>query len=371
MIYLDHNSTTNILDSARESLIAALNDPLNPSAVHGLGRTGKSIMEKSRRQVASLVGANGEARDYNVIFTSSGTEANNLIIHNFNSDDAEIFISATEHASILARVKYQSNIKVVAVDRQGLLDMEHLRFLLAESKAPKKLVSVIFAHNETGVIQNIGQIVQIARNYGASIHSDVVQAVGRIPVEMKELDLDFATVSGHKIGGGVGGAALICKGSYHILPHIIGGGQERGARSGTENTAAIAAFGAAASAAKSEQHSRFIKLQNLLEYLENCLAKNFPQVQIVGKEVNRLPNTCMLIVPGKKAETQLIAFDLHKIALSSGSACSSGKIGSSEALKAMGYSDEDRQSAIRISLGVSNSKEDIDKFLSVFAQINS
>lgn len=369
MIYLDHNSTTNLLEDARNTMIAALEKPLNASAIHGFGREGKKIIERARKQIANLVGIINHFRDYHITFTSSGTEANNLILSNFKN--GEIFISAIEHASILAHCNFANNIQVIEVNKNGILDQEDLKDKLSKSKVDKKLVSVVLANNETGVIQDIKEITKIAHNFGTLVHSDCVQAVSKIPVDLIDLDIDFATISAHKIGGPIGSGALISKAKYHLVPHIIGGGQEKGLRSGTENIAAIAGFGIAAEIASKEQISRYEYLKELRDYLEKEIVKDFPNIKIVNLESARLPNTSLIINIGKKAETQIIAFDLKDIAISSGAACSSGKIGSSKTLAAMGFSEEERDSAIRISLGSITTKKDVDKFLETYREVNS
>lgn len=369
MIYLDHNSTTNLLEEAKNAMLLALVKPFNPSATHGFGREGKKIIEQARRKIASLSGIINHFRNYYITFTASGTEANNLIISNFNN--GEVFVSAIEHASILAYTKFGNNIQIIPVNENGIVNLKELENKLSSSLAERKLVSIIFANNETGVIQDIKQIVKIAHSHGALVHSDCVQAFGKIPVNLPELDIDFATISAHKIGGPVGAGALIRKAKYHLVPHIIGGGQEMGLRSGTENVAAIAGFSVAAEIASRELESRYKHLKKLRDYLEKELVKILPQIKIVNQQSERLPNTSLIINLGKKAETQIIALDLKNIAISSGAACSSGKIGSSKTLEAMGFSEEERDSAIRISLGCTTTKQDIDKFLRIYREINS
>ena len=368
MIYLDHNSTTNLLEDARNAMIATLGKPLNASAIHGFGREGKRIIEKARKQIASLVGITNYLRDYHITFTSSGTEANNLILANFR--DSEVFISAIEHASILNHSEFASNIQLIKVNRNGILDQEDLRNKLSKSRANKKLVSVIFANNETGVIQDIKEIAKIAHEFGAFVHSDCVQSVGKISVDLIDLDIDFATISAHKIGGPIGSGALISKAKIHLIPHIIGGGQEKNLRSGTENIAAIAGFGVAAELVGKTQASRYEYLKELRDYLEKAIMKNSSNIKIVNFESPRLPNTSLIINVGRKSETQVIAFDLKNIAVSSGSACSSGKIGSSKILSAMQLSKEETNCAIRVSLGTTTTTKDVDKFLEVYKEIN-
>ncbi len=367
--YLDHNATTNLLDEAKIAMFSVCEKTLNASAIHKSGRYGQKIIEKARKQIAELVGIVDYFKEYQITFTATGTEANNLILSNFQN--REIFISAIEHVSILSYKKFYDNVILVNVDENGLLDLNDLRNKLANSKkAVQPLVSVIFANNETGVIQNIKEIVKIAHEFDALVHSDFVQAAGKMEIDLIDLDLDFATISAHKIGGPVGAAALIGKVKYHLAPHIIGGGQEKGLRSGTENIAAIAGFGKAAEIVKQTQKSRFEKMIYLRDYLEENLLKSFPNIKIVSKDVLRLPNTSLIINERKKSQAQIIAFDLKNIALSSGASCSSGKVGLSATLSAMNLSKAERESAIRISLGITNTKQDIDNFLEKYNEIN-
>ncbi len=370
--YLDHNATTQLMPEVKNIITENLEKPMNASAIHSLGREGKRIIEKARIQIANLVGIAKNIRDYQITFTGSGTEANNLIISNFKNN--QILISSIEHASVLSHKKFQDNIRIIKVDANGNLDLDDLVVLLKNAKmdsgdfndsfvSNRILVSVIYANNETGVIQNIKEITDIAHSFGALVHSDFVQAAGKIPLDLIDLDLDFITISAHKIGGPIGMGALISKATHHLVPQIIGGGQERGLRSGTENIAAIAGFGVAAEIAKNRQEIRYQNSLNLRNYLEEELLKTHPNVKIASKNTNRLPNTSLIINSHKKAETQLIAFDLKNIAISSGASCSSGKVGSSATLIAMGFNKEEQDSAIRVSIGYTTTKSDIDRFL--------
>lgn len=368
MIYLDHNSTTNILENAKYEMISALQKPFNASAVHRFGREGKKIIEKARKQIASLLGINNCFRDYHITFTSSGTEANNLILSNFK--EAHVFVSAIEHPSVLNHSRFIKDFHIIKVGNNGIVDEDNLKYQLSKTKDKQKLVSIIFAHNETGVIQNIKRIAQIAHEFGALIHSDCVQALGKISIDLIDLDIDFVTVSAHKIGGPVGAGALISKAKIHLIPHVIGGGQEKGLRSGTENVAAIAGFGAAAMIVREQQLSKYKSLKDLRDYLEKEIVQSFPHIKIANLESNRLPNTSLIINSNNKAETQVIAFDLKDIAISSGSSCSSGKVESSHSLLAMKFSDKEKNSAIRVSLGNMTTKKEVDKFLEIYKEIN-
>lgn len=366
MIYLDHNSTTNIDPRVKEYIISLMDKSLNPSSTHNVGRFARNIVEEARLQLALLLGISLLSRDYDITFTSSGTESNNLIMKNFY--DGDIFISAIEHLSIYNHIKHAPNIKVIRVDKQGLVDMEHLEELLTQSKAGKKLVSVMMANNESGVIQDIAKISEKVKNYDARFHSDLVQAFGKISLNIKDLGLDFATISGHKIGGGQGGAALISNSNFPLTPVIIGGGQEKGLRSGTENVLAIAGFGLAADLLRKDIAERYTKIKSLRDSLEKKL-KKYSNVNIISDEVERLPNTTLFTVPNTDAHTKLIGFDLRNICVSSGSACSSGKISKSHVLTNMGIDEKEAKSSIRVSLGDTNTLEDVKAFMKAFEEV--
>lgn len=368
MIYLDYNSTTGIHPTVKEYMLQFMDYPANPSSVHSFGRKARKIVEATRTQVALMLGIGDHSKDYNITFTSGGTEANNLILSNFL--DGDIFISALEHSSIYNYIKYHDNVKIIKIDRNGIIDLDDLKQKLADSTAAKKLVSVMLANNETGVIQDIKQIADIVHEYDGLIHSDIIQCPGKIPVNLHKMDIDFASITGHKFGGPAGIGALISKAAYHLKPLLVGGMQEKGLRSGTENVVAIAGLGAAAKLVIDELPIRYKKMVKLRDRLETTILSYYSNIEIASYGVNRLPNTSLIINPSKKAENQLIIFDLHGIALSSGAACSSGKVGTSNVLKYMGYSKEERQSAIRISVGENNNDKEIDFFIETYKKIN-
>ena len=366
MIYLDHNATTSIDPKVKEFIISLMDKELNPSSAHSLGRFAKNIIETARSQIAAALGITLSSREYDITFTSSGTESNNLIMKNFY--DGDIFISAIEHLSTYNRINYAPNIKVIRVNTQGLVDLEHLEELLSQSNTSKKLVSVMMANNESGVLQDITKISEITKKYDARFHSDLVQSFGRIPINIKELGLDFVTISGHKIGGGQGGAALISNSNFQVTPMIIGGGQEKSVRSGTENVLAIAGLGLAAELTTKDISEKYIKIKSLQEVLEKKL-KEYPNVNIVSNSVARLPNTTLITILNTDAQVKLIGFDLRNICVSSGSACSSGKISKSHVLTNMGMNEEEAKSSIRISLSHTNTVSDIETFIEAFEEI--
>jgi cysteine desulfurase len=368
MIYLDHNATTYMHPDVLKKMQEVFGEPLNPSSIYSYGRKGKSYIEVARKNIASLFGISGYLKDYQITFTASGTEANNLILSNFK--DGEIFISAIEHPSIFSHHKMAKNIKLVKVDREGVLDLEDLCNILESSTEEKKLVSVMLANNETGVVQPIKKIADIAHKYGAFMHSDCVQAAGKIDINLLDLDADFISVSAHKFGGPVGAAALIGKTPIPLQAMIIGGGQERGLRAGTENVPAIIGFGEAALLARNELEERSQHMSKLRSKLEHALLNSRHDIEIVGIRSERLPNTSLIINEAGRAETQIIALDLKNVAISSGSACSSGKVSESHVLAAMGYNKKKMSSALRISTGWNTTEQDIDKFLEIYNEIN-
>ncbi|QQV75263.1 Cysteine desulfurase IscS [Rickettsia tillamookensis] len=366
MIYLDHNATTFIDPKIKEYIISLMDKELNPSSAHSSGRFAKNVIETARSQIATALGITLSSREYDITFTSSGTESNNLIMKNFY--DGDIFISAIEHLSIYNHIKHAPNIKIIRVNTQGLVDLEHLEELLAQSNTSKKLVSVMMANNESGVLQDIAEIGKITKKYDARFHSDLVQGFGRIPINIKELGLNFVTISGHKIGGGQGGAALISNSNFQVTPIIIGGGQEKSVRSGTENVLAIAGFGLVAELITKDISEKYIKIKSLQEILEKKL-KEYPNVNIVSNSVARLPNTTLITIPNTDAQVKLIGFDLRNICISSGSACSSGKISKSHVLTNMGIGEEEANSSIRVSLSHTNTVSDIEAFIEAFEEI--
>jgi cysteine desulfurase len=364
-IYLDYNATSPMLPEVKKSIYDALGLPNNPSSIHYYGRNAKRMIEDAREKIADRVGIKLGRDDYEICFTSSGTEANNLLLYNFS--DKEIAISATEHLSILEPAKQNPQRILVEVDKNGMIDLDSLNKAL-EIMTPKSLVSIIFANNETGVVQDIKAIAKIVHGHGMLLHSDCVQAFGKIDLDITEMGLDFVTISAHKIGGPVGSAALVHRAGLHIKPQIIGGGQEKGMRAGTENIASIVGFGKAAELAK-ENLSKYASISNLRDKMEKMIIDICPESIIFGQNVLRLPNTSMINMPGVDVQTQLIYFDLHGISLSGGSACSSGKIQNSHVLSAMGYKKEEISGAVRVSLGVDSTLDQVEKFVSIWERL--
>ena len=368
--YFDWNATAPLREEAREAVCAALALTGNASSVHAEGRAARRLIEQAREEVARLVGA----KSRNVTFTSGATEANVLAltpaieIGGRREPRDRLFISAIEHPSVLSGGRFDAGqVEVLPVTSGGVLDLDALCVALSRSKRP--LVSVMLANNESGVVQPIAEVANIVHAAGGVLHVDAVQGPGRIPCDIGALGADLMSISSHKLGGPQGAGALIRRGDVHVAdPLIRGGGQERGLRAGTENVAAIAGFAAAASAA---QHSNTQRLAALRDRFEAGLKSSTPQVVIFGENVPRLSNTSLFTVPGLKAETAIIAFDLNGVAVSSGSACSSGKVQASHVLAAMGVEPALARGAVRVSLGWSSTEAEIDALLTAWNKVVS
>lgn len=355
-IYLDYNATAPLRTPAREAMLAALDTPLNASSVHGNGREGRKLIEKARVQIADALGIPAGQ----VIFNSGATEANNTVLNHFKNE--RILISAIEHPSVLEAAPQAEKIPVTGA---GLVDLPALEKMLQQKTG---LVSVMLVNNETGVIQPIREIAVLAHRHGALIHCDGAQALGRMPVNMNELGIDFLSLSSHKVGGmqGVGALALGLCGITPVL--LTGGGQEKKARAGTENIAGIAAFGAAVDEAM-RYMNHYQQLGQWRDKLENDLKEISPSLVFHGQDTKRVANTSMFSLPGASSETLLMALDLEGFAVSNGSACSSGTVRASHVLTAMGYDKDIAGSGIRISLGWENTQEDIGLFAEAWKKI--
>ena len=319
-------------------------------------------MEKARDQIAIATGASSAE----VVFTSGGTEANGATLTGTGAK--YLVVSATEHDSIISGADASGlPVHIVAVDGNGLLNLDALRAHLAR-EGQGGLVSVMLANNETGVIQPIRAIADIAHEYGAKAHCDAVQALGKIAVDMGELNVDYLSISAHKIGGPKGVGALIVRAGMDIEPLVTGGGQEKGRRSGTENLIGIAGFGAAASVVEASlQHME--QLEVLRDNMEARLQDIAHEAVVFGQKTDRLPNTSCIGMPGVRNELQVMAFDLMGLCISAGSACSSGKVASSHVLAAMGVDDAIGGNAIRISLGWSTQPSDVDQLIEAWEEI--
>jgi cysteine desulfurase len=372
-VYFDWNATTPLREEARRALAEALALTGNPSSVHAEGRAARRLIEEAREQVAGLVGA----RPAEVTFTSSGTEANMLALTPAIETAAEkrprdrLLISAIEHTSVRAGGRFtRETIAEVAVGTDGRVNLAALTQACAGASRP--LMSIMLANNETGVIAPIAEVAAIAHAAGGLLHVDAVQAPGRIACNMTALDADLLTLSAHKIGGPKGVGALVRRSEdiHFTDPLIRGGGQERGLRAGTENVAGIAAFGAAAVAARRQWANEAAHMLALRNLVEEGLRAVSPAVVIFAAEGPRLPNTTLFALEGVKAETAIIALDLEGVAVSSGAACSSGKVQPSHVLAAMGVSPALARGAVRLSLGWTTTKADVELFLNAWRKVS-
>lgn len=371
--YLDWNATAPLLPTVRDALVSAFDLSGNPSSVHKEGRGVRAAVEAARRDVAALVG--GQAS--HVVFTSGATEAANLVLSpRFKMGRApltvsHLYVSAIEHPAIREGGRFdKSAMTEVPVTAQGMLDIEALGRLLSQHDRASGLpmVALMLVNNETGIVQPVKEAAQLVHAAGGLLVVDAVQAVGRIAVDIDALDADFLIVSSHKIGGPKGAGALISRGEVMMpLPLIHGGGQEKGHRSGTENTLSIIGFGVAAKEAAVMQETESARLATLRARLEDGMRANAPDVIIHGADVTRVGNTTFFTLPGLKSETGQIAFDIEGIALSAGSACSSGKVGESHVLTAMGQ--DPKLGALRISIGHATTEDDIEKAVEAFGKI--
>jgi cysteine desulfurase len=370
--YLDWNATAPLRLEARAAAHAAFDAPGNPSSVHAEGRAARRLIEVAREQVAALVGA--DAR--NVVFTSGGTEANVLALAPAPGPDgtvcSRLLVSAIEHPSVLAGGRFPAAaVERLPVTGDGQIDLAALERRLAERTGPV-LVSLMLANNETGVVQPVSQAARLVHQAGSVLHVDAVQAAGRIPCDINALGADLLTISGHKIGAPKGVGALIRRaaGLYAPDPLITGGGQERAARAGTENVAGIAGFGAAAAAALRGLATEHACMAALRARLEAGLRAAAPEAVIFGVETERLPNTTLFAVAGMKAETAVIAFDLEGVAVSSGAACSSGKVQPSHVLAAMGVPPRLARGAVRVSLGPTTTESEINCCINAWIKVS-
>lgn len=361
--YLDYNATAPVRPEVRDAVAAALALPGNPSSVHEAGRAARAVVEDARAQVAALAGTAAA----NVVFTGSGSEANNLALS--GPRPARILVSAIEHPSILRPAAEQpGGFGLIPVTRDGVVDLEALAALLEESSDEPVLVTVMLANNETGVVQPAGDVVALAKEKGALAHVDAVQAAGRIALDFDGLGADMMSLSAHKLGGPKGVGALMIRPGLDLAPLVSGGGQERSLRAGTENVPGIAGFGAAALAARREVVGRkeISRQRRLRDRMESEVLAAAPEVVVIGAAVPRLANTSCLALPDHPAETTVIALDLEGLAVSAGSACSSGKVEASHVLSAMDLPPEVASSAIRVSVGYGTTDADIDAFIAAF-----
>ena len=370
-VYLDHNATTPLRPEARAAVVAALDLAGNASAVHREGRQARRMVEEARAAVARLVGADARR----VTFTSGGSEAAATLLSPAFVGRGEarrpftrLIVSAVEHSCVLAGGRFAPEaVHVCPVDGAGRIDLDSLAACLAEDRGPA-LVAVMAANNETGVIQPLAEVAALCRAHGAGLVVDAVQALGKMPLDMATLDCDALFLSGHKIGAPQGvGAIVAASESVTFAPLVRGGGQEGRRRAGTENLAGIAGFGAAAAAVSAVMAGDMQRLGALRDWLESEIGTISAASRVIGLPAERLANTSLMVHPGLEGETLVIALDLAGVAVSTGSACSSGKIAPSHVLAAMGVAGNEARSALRVSLGWTTTREDVERFVAAFA----
>ena len=365
--YLDYNAAAPLRAEVRDAVAAALSLTGNPSSVHAEGRAARSAIEASREKVAALVGARAE----DVIFTSGATEANALALAAQAGEAWYCYLSAVEHPSVLSGGRfYRETTTVIPVTADGVADLAILAKELEKHHLGgwRPFVSLMAANNETGAVQPVAEASKIVHSASGLLHTDAVQAAGRIELDMTTLGADMLSLSAHKIGGPKGVGALVLGNGVSVEPLIKGGGQERRRRAGTENVAGIVGFGIAAELALADL-ANAASIASLRDELEAGARAIAPDLVVLSRRVPRLPNTACIAAPGVKAETLVIGLDLAGVAVSSGSACSSGKVEASHVLSAMGVPEEVAQGAIRVSLGFATKRADIENFLRAFGEL--
>jgi cysteine desulfurase len=352
-LYLDYNATAPLCREAKQAMLEGMELVGNGSSVHQFGRQIRQKIEQARQEIANFF----KTASANIIFTSGATEANHLALCGF---EGRIIVSAVEHDSI---DQARADRLICPVDTMGVIDLAALETLLKDGNIPT-LVCVMAANNETGVLQPLEKVVSLAKKYGAFVHCDAVQVIGRLPCSLEGVDL--ISLSAHKLGGPQGVGALVMATDIPLKAQLRGGGQERSFRSGTENFLGIVGFAAALKVAADKDWAAVKHMRDTLEVRLKALC---PQALLIAQGTPRLPNTAVLVMKGVKSATQVMNFDLAGIAISAGSACASGKVKSSRVLKAMGMPEALAECSIRVSLGPTNQMDTIDRFLQVWMDI--
>lgn len=365
MIYFDYNATAPLHKNVIKKIQSLKFEEFgNPSSVHKIGRNSKKVVEEVRRNILSIL----KAKNYDLIFTSGATESNNLAIKGFikKNNIKTIYSLETEHASVIDVVKsLEIEKKFFKTNSNGTVNLKEIEEVLSKQTTPF-LVSIMFANNESGIIHPINEIAKIVKKYKGIIHCDGVQSLGKIEIDLASLDVDLFSISSHKIGGPTGIGALLINTRNNITPEIIGGGQEKNLRSGTENFLGILGFGEAMNEVKNLTKICNSEIKNNRDLLETNLKKLSNEIKIFGEDADRLANTCYFAYPSMTSENQVIALDQKGICVSSGAACSSGKVEPSHVLKAMKVDDKYIHSAIRVSLGWDSTKEQVETFFNVW-----
>ena len=371
-IYLDHNATTPLLPAVVERMMAVLRDEFgNPSSVHHFGQQAKAVIDEARTDVANLIGSEPSE----VLFTSGGTEADNIAIRGAAealeaAGRRHLVASAIEHEAVLNTLKALARrgwrTTLLPVDQSGIVSPAALREALADDTA---VVSIMHANNEIGTIQPIAELARIAHERGALVHTDAVQSAGKIPIDVKTLGVDMLSMSAHKFYGPKGVGALWIRRGLRVMPLLTGGRQERSRRAGTENVAGIVGMGVAARIASGKMAEESRRLSTLRDRLEAGILRSVPGTAVNGSIGARVPNTTNVSFDRVEAESLLIALDLQGVAVSTGSACSSGTLEPSHVLKAMGFNAHRAQNSIRFSLGAANTEAEVDRVVAVLPGI--
>ncbi len=368
--YLDHNASSPLRPEVMNAVIAALAGPGNASSVHHEGRQARAMVETAREEVAALAGT----PPAQIVFTSGGTEANVMALSPAwlgAGEDAPLFVSAVEHPSVLKGGQFAAaDIEILPVNAHGVVDLDAAAERFRQQEGAPFMASLMLANNETGTIQPVERFAALVHEHGGILHCDAVQAAGKLPLDKAARSADLVTLSAHKFGGPKGAGALVLANGRlgFARPLLAGGGQERGYRAGTENVAGISGFGVAAGVAQREL-ADIGRLADLRDRIEADLTRIAPEAVVFARGAERLPNTLCFAVAGMQAETLLMAFDLAGVALSAGSACSSGKVERSHVLTAMGVEPELAGAAVRISLGWNSTPEDADCFRTAWERI--
>jgi cysteine desulfurase len=367
-IYLDHNATTPLLPTVVDRMTATLRDEFgNPSSVHHFGQRAKAAIDEARSAVAALLG--GDPSE--VVFTSGGTESDNFAVRGVAealepTGRRHLIASSIEHEAVLNTLKALGkrgwNVTFLAVDQTGIVSPDVLRAALTDQTG---LVSIMHANNEIGTVQPVAELARLAHERGALFHTDAVQTAGKLPIDVKALGVDLLSLSAHKFYGPKGVGAIWIRRGLRLLPYMTGGKHERNRRAGTENVAGIVGMGVAAQAARAKMAEEGVRLSALRDRLEAGILRAVPGTAVNGSPDSRVPNTTNISFDRVEAESLLIALDLAGIAVSTGSACSSGTLEPSHVLKAMGFPAHRTQNSIRFSLGVANSEADIDRVIAV------
>ncbi len=369
-IYLDHNATTPLHPGVHTAMTEALKVFGNPSSLHGFGREARQLVHEARKQVAALIHATPEE----LVFVGSGSEANNTVLSNLacacytcasnRRPCSQIITTSIEHPCVLETSKCLrdrgTQVTFLGVDQYGQINLEELDNAIVDQTG---IVSVMMANNEIGTVQDINRIADMVHSHGALFHTDAVQAVGKIPVDVKELDVDFLTCSAHKIYGPKGIGALYVKQGVPFCPLIRGGHQEKGRRAGTENTIGIVGFGKAAQMRALEMEEEAPRLRELKAALKTGIKTRIPDIAFNGHPADCVPNTLNVSFEGVEGEAILLYLDMEGIAVSTGSACASGSLDPSHVLLATGMPAERAHGSIRMSLGRANTMEEIDYVL--------